>query len=221
MNAEQGDDVLTTDLHRESPATRELSTAQASTDAQLVELWLHGRGEHTRRAYRSDVERLTRLTRHARKPLRSLTLGDLQAFAEIGKAVKTIFLCEYLRSGALRREIHEGLNVVENWNSANSFICFGKGGELATNRLEEQELAMLCLHLLQICLVYVNTLMIQQVLGEQSWRDRMTAEDLRALTPLIYAHVNPYGIFRLDLSERLVLDRGYAASFTYRTQGCP
>ena len=57
------------------------------------------------------------------------------ALAEIGKAEKTSFLCRYLDSQALRREIHEGLNVVKNWNSANSFIFFGKGGEVATNRL--------------------------------------------------------------------------------------
>ncbi|WP_419653503.1 Tn3 family transposase, partial [Thiolapillus sp.] len=40
---------------------------------------------------------------------------------------------------------------------------------------------------------YVNTLMIQQVLNEPSWRSRMKLEDFKALTPLIYAHVNPYG----------------------------
>jgi len=39
--------------------------------------------------------------------------------------------------------------VVENWNSANDFMFFGKGGEIATNRFEDQELAMLSLHLLQ------------------------------------------------------------------------
>ena len=97
----------------------------------------------------------------------------------------------------MRREINDGLNVVENWNSANAFIFYGKGGEVATNRLEEQELSVLSLHLLQICLVYVNTLMIQSVLEEQSWSNRMLEEDLRALSPLIYNHVNPYGIFEL------------------------
>jgi hypothetical protein len=48
--------------------------------------------------------------------------------------------------------------------------------------------------------------MIQRVLADQDWLRRMTPEDLRGLTPLIYAHVNPYGVFRLDLSERLALE---------------
>ena len=41
-----------------------------------------------------------------------------KAFAELGKAIKTIFLCRYLHDEALRREINEGLNVVEQWNGA-------------------------------------------------------------------------------------------------------
>jgi len=38
---------------------------------------------------------------------------------------------------------------------ANSFIFYGHSGDFTTNRLDEQELAALSLHLLQICLVYI------------------------------------------------------------------
>lgn len=129
-----------------------------------------------------------------------------QALAELGKVIKTIFLCEYLNSESLRIEIHEGLNVVENWNSANSFIFYGKGGEICTNRLEDQELSVLSLHLLQNCLVYINTLMIQKILSQSKWYNMMTTEDFRALTPLIYNHVNPYGNFDLDMEQRIPID---------------
>ena len=55
--------------------------------------------------------------------------------------------------------------------------------------------------------MYVNTLMIQQVLAEPEWQDRLTAVDLRALAPLKWQHVNPYGTFTLNMQERLPLEQ--------------
>jgi TnpA family transposase len=128
-----------------------------------------------------------------------------QAMAEVGRAQRTIFLARYLRNRDLQREINEGLNVVESWNRANAVIFFGKGGDIATNRRDEQELSVLCLRILQAALVYVNTLMVQDVLADQTWADRLTAEDRRGLTPLFWAHVAPYGEVRLDMGRRLPL----------------
>ena len=34
----------------------------------------------------------------------------------------------------------------------------------------------------------------------------LAAEDRRGLTPLIYSNVNPYGVLRLDLRQRLPID---------------
>ena len=129
-----------------------------------------------------------------------------KAFSELGRAVKTVFLCRYLHGEALRREINEGLNVVEQWNSANDFIFFARRSEMASNRREDHEISMLALHLLQNCMVYINTLMLQQVLARPQWSGRPTARDLRALTPLIWEHVNPYGRFELDMEVRLPID---------------
>jgi TnpA family transposase len=149
-------------------------------------------------------------TADAESILRRFTRNNLQhpaykALGELGKAIKTIFLCRYLSSEELRREVNEGLNVVESWNAANGFIFYGKGGELATNRRENQELGLLSLHLLQSSLVYINTLMIQQVLAEPTWAGRMTTRDLSALSPLLTQHINPYGRFELDMNARLPL----------------
>ena len=83
------------------------------------------------------------------------------------------------------------------------FIFYGKLGELKTNKTDDQELSVLCLHLLQVCMVYINTLIIQQVLSEPHWKDRLTPEDYRALTPLLSTHINPYGLFPIDFNERL------------------
>jgi TnpA family transposase len=126
-----------------------------------------------------------------------------QAFVELGRAVKTIFLCQYLRMIDLRREIQEGLNVIENWNSANRFIFYGNVGELISASLLDQQTSALSLHLLQNSLVYVNTLMLQHVLNQPGWYDRMTDDDWRGLTPLFYRHVNPYGTFQLNMDLRL------------------
>ena len=50
---------------------------RASSDEQLLELWLHGRSVHTQRAYRTDLK-LFQI--RAGKTLRAVTLSHLQQF---------------------------------------------------------------------------------------------------------------------------------------------
>jgi hypothetical protein len=59
---------------------------------------------------------------------------------------------------------------MENWNSANGFIHYGKSGEFASNRR-----------------------------GGPGALDALVA-------PAPDSHVNPYGVFNLDLSTRLPFD---------------
>src|SRR5260370_41372053 len=114
---------------------------------------------------------------------------------DLGRVIKTIFLCEFLSDQRLRQELQEALNVIERWNSVNGFIFPARGGELLSNRPEDQEIAVLCLHLIQVSLALINTLLLQEVLAEDTWKAPMKPEDWRGLTPLFYQHVNPYGRF--------------------------
>lgn len=138
-----------------------------------------------------------------------------KALVEIGNAVKTTFLCRYLAHEVLRIEIHDALNIVERLNGIMGFIFYGKLGGISTNKTEDQSLAVACLHLLQVCMVYINTLIIQEVLSDPIWASKLTPEDKRALSPLIHAHINPYGLFPLDLYQRLMIELNHREDMQY------
>lgn len=112
----------------------------------------------------------------------------------------------------LRREIHGGLQVVENWNSANTVLHYGKDGALTGPDREHAGTSMLSLHLLQSSLVHINILLLQQVLAEPQWAAKLSEEDRRGLTALFWSNINPYGTFRLEMDTRLDLPGPPAAA---------
>jgi len=140
-----------------------------------------------------------------RRFTKDVTHPAYAAMLETGRAQRTIFLARWLRDRDLQRETSSGLNVVENYNGVNDYIRFGKRGELASNRHEEQELGMLCLHILQSSLGLINTLMIQDTLALPEWAGVLTDADRRGLTPIFHTNMTPYGEIQLRTDRRLDL----------------
>ena len=61
------------------PEPNPIVSRQAQTDAQLLDLWLHGRSPRTQKAYREDSGLFISTVD---KPLHGVTLGDIQAFVD-------------------------------------------------------------------------------------------------------------------------------------------
>jgi TnpA family transposase len=136
----------------------------------------------------------------------NVTHPTYKALAELGKVEKTIYLCEYLSSVELRHEVEAGLNVVERWNEANDFIRYGRQGIFTTNSREQQEIAALCLQLVQNCLMLINTILVEQTVAQHQLLEQWSSDDRRGLTALFYEHVNPYGLFELDVTRPSFLE---------------
>ena len=75
-----------------------------------------------------------------------------------------------------------------------------------------RRVSRLALRLLQSALVHVNTLLMQEVLADPTWADNLTDADRRALSPLFWTHVDPYGGFDVDMNSRLDLDLSIRAT---------
>ena len=125
-------------IHSQKLYRPEIGKADAYANLQLI-LSKPIDWELVRQQYDQMIKYTTALrlgTAETEAILRRFTKKNVQhptykALAELGRAIKTIFLCRYLHSKELRREINEGLNVVEQWNGATDFVFFARRGERA------------------------------------------------------------------------------------------
>lgn len=157
--------------------------AVSEADQRLMAMWLHGKSIHTQRAYRRAAERFLEVVG---RPLRSVTLGDLQSFSETltGKAssraqviasVKALLSFGW-RLGMLPVNVGPALSEI-------------KAPDMLADRiLSEAEIASMLAcskgrdHLL-VRLLYAGGLRVSEVLGVR-WSDVVVATDGTA-----YIHV--------------------------------
>jgi site-specific recombinase XerD len=148
------------------------AAARGDSDSQLVELWLHGRSEHTVRAYRGDVNRF-RL--RAGKPLHEVTLADLQSFATSLESL----------APSSRYRVLSAVKSLLAFGHRIGYLPFDVGGALrlpaVRNRLAERILPEADLHRIltlepegrnraMLTLLYASGMRVSELCG-LSWRD--------------------------------------------------
>ena len=135
-----------------------------------------------------------------------------QAFSELGRAIRTGFLMEYLGSQELRQTIQGALNKSEAFNGFTKWVGFGNAGIIQQNSREEQRKIIKYNHLVSNCLIFYNVFEISRILQEYIQAgNTIDKEIIGALSPYLTKHINRFGSYSLDLSRKPpILDFGFS-----------
>jgi TnpA family transposase len=132
----------------------------------------------------------------ARDILRSWNLYDedginiSEALRELGKAERTGFILCYATDETLRREIRDGCNRAETWNSFQEAVFWGHGGRMRTTDPRRRDINALCMQLIMNSIVFYNALRFKKKLAV-----------IRGSCPAMWEHIRFLGDFRITKSR--------------------
>ncbi len=126
-----------------------------------------------------------------------------QAFRELGRVVRTVFLLQYLSDMTLRTQITAATNKVEAYNGLTKFLFFGGEGVIAENDPEEQEKRIKYTDVVANAVILQNVADMTRVLSELAREGRPASrEAMAALSPYLTRHLKRFGDYVLDLDTR-------------------
>lgn len=76
------------------------------------------------------------------------------------------------------------------------FVHYAKNIDAPSNNTDDQEVSILTLHLIQLCMTYVNIVMLQNLLKKKLLPKGQ-------YTSSFYNHINPYGDINFSFTKRL------------------
>ncbi len=114
-----------------------------------------------------------------------------QAFRELGRVVRTVFLLQYLSDPEMRKRITEMTNKFESYNGFAGWLFFGGEGIIAENDPEEQEKIIKYNDLVANAVIFQNVVDISRVLGQLKAEGyAVRREDIAAMSPYLTQHIS-------------------------------
>jgi TnpA family transposase len=124
------------------------------------------------------------------------------ALRELGRAIRTGFLLQYLSDAELRRLILRSLNKSELFNGFLRWVFFGGEGVITENRRDEQRKIIKYNHLVANLVIFHNVVMMTKVLRQLLAEGHaISAEALAVLSPYLTAHINRLGLYSLQFDQ--------------------
>jgi TnpA family transposase len=123
-----------------------------------------------------------------------------QAFRELGRVVRTVFLLEYISDRQLREQIQATTNKAEAYNGFAKWIFFGGEGVIAENDPEEQEKRIKYNDLVANAAVFQTTVDLTTALGELASEGyTIKPEDIARLSPYVTRTIRRFGDYVIDM----------------------
>lgn len=125
-----------------------------------------------------------------------------QAYRELGRVIRTIYLLKYISDPDMREEIHAQTNKVESFNGFVKWFYFGGEATIWENDPEEHEKAVKYNTLIADAVIFQNVIDQTRII-ESLMKDgfQITAEDLKTLSPYLTKHIKRFGDYIIDLSQ--------------------
>lgn len=126
-----------------------------------------------------------------------------QAFRELGRVIRTIFLLNYISNAEMRSLIQAATNKSESFNQFLQWLAFGGDGTIATNDRDEQRKIIKYNHLVANCVIFHNVFSISRTL--HALRQQHYPLDpilIAALSPYPTLHINRFGRYDQDPTRR-------------------
>ncbi len=140
------------------------------------------------------------------------------AFRELGRAMRSGFLLQYMGDADLRSMIQAATSKNESFNDFAQWVLFGGASVIAENDRAEQRKIVKYNQLVANCLIFANVWMMTRVF--QGLREEgipVGTEDVAALSPYVREHIIRFGRYALD-RERMPPPIDYAAPVTSAAQ---
>jgi TnpA family transposase len=124
-----------------------------------------------------------------------------QAFRELGRVVRTIFLLQYIGDNSMRRDIQGATAKVETYHNFCDWISFG--GKITTSGDPvEQEKRIKDMNLVANVVMLHNLVDLTEVLNQMNAEgNSITPNLVERLSPYMTEHIKRFGQYVLDMEE--------------------
>ena len=122
------------------------------------------------------------------------------AVQELGRAIRTIYLLEYIGNIELRQEVNAATNKSEAFNNFAKWLFYGRTGVISENGRYEQSKMIKYNHLVANMVILYNAYSMTLIL-KQLEKDgyKIKPSILERLSPYWTSHINRFGSFSLDI----------------------